>query len=115
MVSSRRRLGNDALRPVEYSDCRPHSSLGGSAAGVAVLIHRGGHFSAPLANRGTSRDIGHSNPPDPLRTVGSDRVEPITCRLIRASCRYSFLLLPHVSNDRLYFLPRLNSICKKSQ
>ena len=36
-------------------------------------------------------------------------------RLIGASCRYSFLLLPHVSNDRLRLLPRLNSICKKSQ
>src|SRR5215831_19432445 len=25
-------------------------------------------------------------------------------RLIRANCRYSFLLLSHVANDRLYFL-----------
>jgi len=36
-------------------------------------------------------------------------------RLIRASCRYSFLLLSHVSNDRLYFISLLDSICKKSQ
>ena len=51
---------------------------------------------------------------DPLRSVGGSLTEPITWRLIRANCRYSFLLLPHVSDDRLYFLSRLNSICKKS-
>jgi hypothetical protein len=36
-------------------------------------------------------------------------------RLIRASCRYSFFLLSHVSNNRLCFLSPLDSICKKSQ
>src|SRR5262249_22859016 len=44
--------------------------------------------------------------------VGGDLIEPITWRLIRANCRYSFLLLFHVSNDRFSFLSRLNSICK---
>jgi hypothetical protein len=36
-------------------------------------------------------------------------------RLIRANRRYSFLLPSHVSNDRLYFVSLLDSICKKSQ
>ena len=50
------------------------------------------------------------------RTITSgDLVKPIIWRLIRANCRYSFLLLFHVSNDRFSFLSRLNSICKKSQ
>ena len=52
---------------------------------------------------------------DPLRAVGGDLIEPIIRRLIGANCRYSFLLLFHVSNDRFSFLSRLNSICKKPQ
>ena len=37
-----------------------------------------------------------------------------TCRLIRANCRRSFLLLSHVSNNRLCVLTALNPICEKS-
>ena len=59
-------------------------------------------------------------PPGPFLLAGVEKTEDGVgvvrkAASIRANYRYSFLLLFHVSDNRLCFLSSLNSICKKSQ
>ena len=89
---------------------RPFVGSSGVGESSPSTFGKPGHFTRHRSFQLTMARFGQSaaNRHSPSGIVASRR-------LIRANCCYFFLLLSHVSDNRLHFLSRLNPICKKSQ